>query len=85
LDQDKGTLIWNKGNIEIPYSLKYSRTVSYAKEYYQVFEELAFCAKYSFLLIICLNLHIVETSANIQFSKTLGTMKLQDKLRDEGK
>jgi len=36
-------------------------------------------------LVIYLNPYVVETLANIQFGRILGTTELWDKLRDEGK
>jgi len=68
----------------IHHSLKGSGAVGHSKEHYERFKEASVSAKGRFPLISRLDAYIIETPADIQFGKVLGSVELGDEFRDEG-
>ena len=64
---------------------KVTRLLVILKKHYQQLKKSTVCKKYGLPFISGLDLDIVETSANIQFSKIHCFLKLQNKLRDQEK
>jgi len=63
--------------------LEGSGTVGHSKEHHERFKETMISAEDHLLFISGLDMHIVETLADIKFCEVLGSMELGDKFGDE--
>jgi len=68
----------------VHYCLEGSQTVSYSKEHHQRFEQAMVGMEGGLPLVSRLDAYVVETLADVQFSKVFGSGKLQDEFGNEG-
>jgi len=68
----------------IYHGLESSWTISHTEEHYQRLEKSMVYVKCGLLFISRLDLDIIEIPVNIQFGKLLCSLKLWNKLEDQG-